>query len=171
MLSRRAEILADHIATFDRSQVPPLLKSLSTEISFSFMSSPWMTQNLPPRPRMQREIVLRKLENIIGVKPTRSELIEFARHFSWVEIGRNEKRVKALLIEKLDTHREQILPFLDSDYGREAVRKLYVKMLSRKQFQGYVTPTLIAFPKVPWSPQMPEVMRPEITVGFYLNHH
>jgi hypothetical protein len=130
-----------------------------------------MTQNLPPRPRIQREIVLRKLENIIGIKPTRSELIEFTQHFSWVGIGRNEKRVKALLIEKLDTQREQILPFLDSDYGREEVQKLYVKMLSRKQFQGSVTPTLIALPNVSWSPRMPAVMRPEITVGFYLNHH
>jgi hypothetical protein len=65
-----------------------------------------MTQNIPPRSRVQREIVLRKLENIIGIKPTRSELIEFVQHFSWVGIGRNEKRVKALLIEKLDTQRE-----------------------------------------------------------------
>jgi hypothetical protein len=130
-----------------------------------------MTQNFPPRSRAQREIVLRKLENIIGLKPTRSELIEIVQHFLWVGVGRNEKRVKALLIEKLDAQREQILPFLESDYGREAVRKLYVKMLTKKQFQGSVTPTLIALPNTPWSPRIPEVMRPEITVGFYLNHH
>jgi hypothetical protein len=85
------------------------------------------------RPRFQT--VCGKIESIIGTKPTRSELIHFTNYFEWAEVGRNERRVKASLISKLEAQRDRILPFLESPKGSQAIKDLYVRMLSMKRVQ------------------------------------
>jgi hypothetical protein len=59
--------------------------------------------------------------------------------------------MKTQPVEKLNTQQQQILPFLERDSEREAVRELFIRMLSMKQFQGYVTSTLIILSAMLWN--------------------
>jgi hypothetical protein len=86
------------------------------------------------RPRFQT--ICGKIESILGTKPTRSELINFTNYFEWAQVGRNERRVKASLISKLEAQRDRILPFLESHEGSQAIKDLYVRMLSMKRVQS-----------------------------------
>jgi hypothetical protein len=107
--------------------------------------------------------VYQRIVSLLGAHPNRAELIELVSWFGWVPLGRNEKRVKANLIRKLEAAKHSVLPFLDSRHGAWAVEKVYNDIVTRRRsardddYSPSVPPTHI--------PRLP----PEATVEFYLN--
>jgi hypothetical protein len=101
--------------------------------------------------------------SLLGAQPNRSELIELVSWFGWVPLGRNEKRVKANLIRKLETAKHSILPFLDSRHGAWALEKVCNDIIARRR--------RITREECPPPAPLPHIARlpPEATVEFYLN--
>jgi hypothetical protein len=105
--------------------------------------------------------VYERIKNIIGVYPNRPELIAIVKSLDLVPLTRNEKRVKILLIQKLEDEKARILPFLETPQGIGALERAYLKILtgmdfSEKQAVKEEKQTSIDLP-------------PEATVSFYLN--
>jgi hypothetical protein len=110
----------------------------------------------PPRQGFTAGRVLRRIYSIIGVYPSRSDLIEICSAFGWGPLTRREKRVKGILLARLESLNEQILPFLNSREGIEALEKSYIGIINREQ---KVRP-----------PAMPvEPLPAYASVSFYLN--
>lgn len=63
---------------------------------------------------------------MIGVHPNRSELTAIVSAMKWIPLGRSEKRVKALQIQKLEAARDRILPFLETTQGMKALESVYL---------------------------------------------
>jgi hypothetical protein len=99
----------------------------------------------------------------LGAYPNRSELIELVSWFGWVPLGRNEKRVKANLIRKLETAKHSIFPFLESRHGAWAIEKAYNDIVARRRKARCDA----------CQPPAPQThitrLPPEATVEFYLN--
>jgi len=148
------------------------LDALAASDSCATASSDCEAAPSPPR----RPSIVSRLESILGARPNRTDLIQFTDSFGWTEIGRNEKRVKACLIAKLESQRERILEFLNSRDGQQAVQDLYVKMLSAKRVREMLCPRqAIALPGRAEHDhdqiRAPREVVPETTVEFYLNRH
>jgi hypothetical protein len=87
-------------------------------------------------------------------------LIDLVHTLHWVSLNRNQKRVKSLLIEKLESAREQICPVLDTDQGRRAVISAWALVSQKKIYvhpSGGSDTTSFRLPA-------------ETTIGFYLSH-
>jgi hypothetical protein len=108
-----------------------------------------------------RDSVYRRITAIIGVHLTRSELAAIVSGLGWVPVGRNEKRVKPLLIQRLEAARDKILPALDTAQGVRELERAYVALLERKRIHREPGVGDVA----------PSVLPPEATVDFYLNQH
>jgi hypothetical protein len=103
--------------------------------------------------------VYRRITTIIGVHPNRSELTAIVNTLGWVPLGRSEKRVKGLLIQKLETARDKILPMLETAQGTKALEDAYLSVVGRK-------PPDASSALGEW---VPPALPPEATVEFYLN--
>jgi hypothetical protein len=103
--------------------------------------------------------VLRKIISLIGVHPSRNELIEITNILGWGPLTRAEKRVKNALIQRLETMRDTIIPFLDSRDGIKALQDAYLTIIKRQQEEphGGVAASQGTLP-------------PEASIHFYLNH-
>jgi hypothetical protein len=103
--------------------------------------------------------VYRRMTTILGVDPNRSELTAIVNTLGWVPLGRSEKRVKGLLIQKLETARDKIHPILDTAQGVKDLECAYFSVIRRKRMEA---PTATQHGSPPPLP-------PEATVEFYLN--
>jgi hypothetical protein len=100
---------------------------------------------------------------VIGAHPNRSDLVAVVAQLGWVPLGRSEKRVKQLLIQRLEEMKDQLLPLLDSPQGRRALENAYLSVLNRRS---------VSVEKEQSSePVTPFHLPPEATVEFYLNRH
>jgi hypothetical protein len=72
-------------------------------------------------------------------------------------LSRNEKRVKTLLIHRLEQFRDQLLPFLETQMGINALQAAYQPLLE-KRAQGFRRTADLELP-------------PEARIEFYLNKH
>jgi hypothetical protein len=93
---------------------------------------------------------------IIGAHPSRAELIAMVGLLGWIPLGRNEKRVKAVLIRRLENLRSELLPLLDTPTGMATVRAAYQAVLNQR---------------TPNNARSNESLPPEATVKYYLNRH
>jgi hypothetical protein len=73
--------------------------------------------------------VLRRIISIIGVYPSRTDLIHFWNALRWGPLGRAEKRVKRALLQKLESLQDRILPTLDTPDGIRKLQDAYVSIL------------------------------------------
>jgi hypothetical protein len=127
----------------------------------------------PSRPHSRRstshgDSVYRKITSLLGVHPNRSELIAIVTQLEWIPLGRSEKRVKALLIRKLENAKDKILPWLESPQGLRSLKETYMAIMSSKRLQEIQDAQGIGSPVVaaqPWT--LPR----EARVEFYLNRH
>ncbi|MDR1597639.1 MAG: hypothetical protein LBR89_01760 [Holosporales bacterium] len=97
----------------------------------------------PPRiVAVQEEVsqgqVCDRIRAILGAEPNRSELIQLARGFFEMTLDREEKRVKARLLAKLEQNAESILAILDTPEGIKGLRGAYIQILKRKS--GNIAP-------------------------------
>jgi hypothetical protein len=91
----------------------------------------------PPAPRPAPVAsVLRRVISIIGVHPSRTDLIAICTALDWGPLNRSEKRVKASLVQHLESMRSTILPFLETAEGAERLRKAYIHILKQQQQTG-----------------------------------
>jgi hypothetical protein len=103
--------------------------------------------------------VYRRITAIIGVHPNRSELTAIVNALGWVPLGRSEKRVKALLIQKLEGARDEILPILETTQGMQDLERAYLTVIARKKGDAGQMEDGGAISGLP----------PEATVKYYLN--
>jgi hypothetical protein len=78
-------------------------------------------------------VVLRRIISIIGVYPSRTDLIYLWNTLHWGPLGRTEKRVKAALLRKLESLHDQILPALETPDGLHKLQDAYVSILRRQR--------------------------------------
>jgi hypothetical protein len=118
-----------------------------------------MEDQTPVRNRAQEPAssVLKRISAIIGVYPSRNELIEITKERNWCVLNRNEKRLKKSVVARLEGMRDQLLPELETLEGITALRAVY-RQLSRKE-----RVTKVAAGPAPQT--LPEVA----TISFYLN--
>lgn len=109
------------------------------------------------RPFVEPNPVHSRIVAVIGVHPSRSELIAIAQSLGWGPLSRGEKRSKALLVQRLESMRNVLLPFLDTPEGRRALETSFRSIRRDKQ--------MAASPPTLQSP-----IPPEATVAYYLNH-
>jgi hypothetical protein len=93
---------------------------------------------------------------ILGAHLSRAELIAIVGVLGWVPLGRNEKRVKAFLIRRLESLRSELLPLLDTPAGVATLRNAYQVVVSKRTAKDN-------------QPNTP--LPPEARVEFYLNKH
>jgi hypothetical protein len=105
--------------------------------------------------------VYQRITAIIGVYPNQTELIAIVRALDLIPLTRSEKRVKALLIQKIEDERSRILPFLETPQGIGALQRAYLKILTGTDFSQNQN----AKEQRKTSTDLP----PEATVSFYLN--
>jgi hypothetical protein len=126
--------------------------------------------NPDPPPRQEQGPVLRRIYSIIGVYPSRSDLIEICSTFGWGPLTRTEKRVKRTLLMRLESLDAQILPFLNSPEGIDALEKAYIGMLKQEQKIRPSVPAPAVAPAIPVAPALPVApIPPYASVSFYLN--
>lgn len=89
-------------------------------------------------------VVLRRIISIIGVYPSRTDLIYFWNTLRWGPLGRTEKRVEAALLQKLESLHHQVLPTLETPDGRQKLQDAYVSIL-KSQRDHVAIPSVPAF--------------------------
>jgi hypothetical protein len=99
-----------------------------------------------------------RIASIVGDHLNRSELIKVVSLMEWIPLGRNEKRIKALLIQRLESARDRILPFLEDQNGIMALRGAYMSVRTKKTVEEEEPPPDLTLP-------------PEATIEFYINKH
>jgi hypothetical protein len=120
--------------------------------------------NIPPfpdlfPPMVEPNPVYNRIVSVIGVHPNRVELIAIVQGLGWGPLSRSEKRVKAALIQKLESMRDLLLPYLETSQGRRALEASFVSFHREKQ------------PRPLETPSPPErALPPEATIAYYLNH-
>jgi hypothetical protein len=107
----------------------------------------------------QPDSVYKRITSIIGVEPNRSELTALVNALSLIPLGRSEKRVKALLIQRLEEARDTILPFLQTRQGMGSLERAYLDIVHHRPSDASAAD--------PESVRVP--LPPEATVEFYLN--
>jgi hypothetical protein len=125
---------------------------------------------LPSRPHIRRSTshgnsVYCKITSLLGVHPNRSELIAIVTQLAWIPLGRSEKRVKALLIRKLEKSKDKILPWLNSPQGLRSLKETYVSIMNNKRLQEIQETQGIG------SPARTRTLPVEARMEFYLNQH
>jgi hypothetical protein len=70
--------------------------------------------------------------------------------------------VKSLLLDKLENNQDQILRFLDTTDGRQALECASVSLMRQKR---HAQP-----PSIPILPPTPEAIPPQAMISYYLNH-
>jgi hypothetical protein len=103
--------------------------------------------------------VYRRITTIIGGHPNRSELTAIVNILGWIPLGRSEKRVKALLIQKLEGAREKILPVLETTQGMRDLETAYLTVIERKRRE-------VRGMEGNW---MKQRLLPDATVEYHLN--
>jgi hypothetical protein len=93
---------------------------------------------------------------ILGTDPRRAELIAIVGLLGWIPLGRNEKRVKAFLIRRLESLRSELIPLLDTPIGVNTLLAAYQAVRNKR------TPN-----ETEGNPVLP----PEARIEFYLNKH
>jgi hypothetical protein len=73
--------------------------------------------------------VLRRIIAIIGVHPSRTDLIYIWNTLHWGPLGRTEKRVKGALLQKIESLHDRILPTLETRDGLQKLQDAYVSIL------------------------------------------
>jgi hypothetical protein len=77
--------------------------------------------------------VYRRIESILGVHLNRSELISLVSSLKLIPLTREEKRVKSLLIAKLEDQRDTLLPLLETRLVIASLEKAYASMARRTE--------------------------------------
>jgi hypothetical protein len=95
--------------------------------------------------------VLRRIAEIIGVRPSRRDLVGIAEHLRWGTLERLQKRVRAALVARIESMADTILPFLETHDGVKALQTAFVQIIRAEQSAA------------PWA------RPPETSVEFYLN--
>jgi hypothetical protein len=106
-----------------------------------------------------RDSVYRRITSIIGGDLNRSELTALVHALSLVPLGRSEKRVKSLLIQRLEEARDAILPFLQTQQGIASLERTYMAIADRNRKELPLAE----------ANERPIPLPPEATVEFYLN--
>jgi hypothetical protein len=101
--------------------------------------------------------VYNRISAIIGAHPNRSELVSLVTVFGWVHLSRDEKRVKARLILRLEEFRDQLLPFLETQIGIDALQTAYQPLLEKRARS--------------FRRRAGRELPPEAKIEFYLNKH
>jgi hypothetical protein len=109
-------------------------------------------------PLVEPNPVHSRIVSVIGVHPSRSELIGIAQSLGWGPLSRGEKRSKTLLVQRLESMRDVLLPFLSTTEGRRALHTSFVSIRRDK----VATPALA-------SPTPQRAVPPEATLAYYLN--
>jgi hypothetical protein len=99
-----------------------------------------------------------RIAAIIGVHLTRSDLIAVVHSLGLVPLGRDERRIKAMLIQKLEDARDTLLPLLDTPHAIASLKRAYGTLSLRN---GRTASTR--------HERAREELPPEATVEFYLN--
>jgi hypothetical protein len=122
---------------------------------------------------MGQQRVEQRLQAILGVSPTRSDLVRIAERLGWGPLSREEKRVKTHLLARLESRAAAILTFLETREGIRALETAYVHQIKGKD---QVRPShhsqrneakLISRKRSDWITDLP----PETTISFYINAH
>jgi hypothetical protein len=80
--------------------------------------------------------VVGRVISIIGVRPSRTDLIAICAALDWGPLNRSEKRVKTSLVQRLESMRSTILPFLETPEGAERLRNAYIDILKQQHHTG-----------------------------------
>jgi len=87
----------------------------------------------PPEAAAPGSAVMHRIVQVIGVRPSRADLIAICAQMGWATLTRKEKRVKAALVQKLEAMRASIVPLLGTPQGVAALQGAYVQVLRRQQ--------------------------------------
>jgi hypothetical protein len=88
---------------------------------------------LPEEEQIQGTAVLGRITKVIGIRPSRMDLIKIIEHRNWTTLNRTERRLKRTVVAKLETMREQLLSELDTPAGAKALQEAYISILRREQ--------------------------------------
>jgi hypothetical protein len=102
--------------------------------------------------------VLRQITKVIGIRPSRTDLIQITEHRNWTTLTRTDRRLKCSVVAKLDPMREQILPELETVAGVQALQDAYRAIIQKERLQRPSPPTPVG--------TSPDVA----AISFYLNH-
>jgi hypothetical protein len=107
--------------------------------------------------QMQGATVLGRIMKVIGIRPSRMDLIKIIEHRNWTTLNRTERRLKNTVVAKLETMREQLLSELDTPAGAKALQETYRTIIQQEQFKQV-------------APSIPVQGLPTVTnIAFYLN--
>jgi hypothetical protein len=102
--------------------------------------------------------VLLQITKIIGVHPSRTDLIQIVVKRNWMTLTRNERRLKSAVVAKLESMHEQLLPELETRAGVKDLQDAYRAIALKDQ--------LVKANRQPQTAAIP----PITTISFYLNH-
>jgi hypothetical protein len=124
-----------------------------TQSGLDEVSGPMLgSESLEIRVLQNPSRVMPLINSILGVSPTRSELVVMFEKMGWGRPTRGEKRVRASLVTRIESMAPTILPTLQTKQGIHALTVAYL------QARGPPKPTV---------PQPSEL--PEVGIQFYLN--
>jgi hypothetical protein len=103
---------------------------------------------------------MRRIQSIIGVAPTRSELVAIYESLRWGRASREEKRVRATLVTRIESMAGKILGFLETEEGVRALTVAYLRARDGHQREATAA-----------SAKQSRFPRPELGIAFYLNDH
>jgi hypothetical protein len=125
----------------------------------------WQTLPTPDIDPLNHRVA-NKLKGIFGHLPSREHLKHIARSMGWGPLSRAEKRVKALLLPRLESLATVILPELETQDGLDRVRAAYASAMR-------AAPALASRDAAASPPGSPAFVPPplplEATISFYLN--
>jgi hypothetical protein len=98
------------------------------------------------------------IRSILGVEPTRSELVGIFEKMGWGRATREQKRVRSVLADRIESLEGTILPVLQTPEGIRALTIAYLQARDGTREK----PKFV-------KPQSREEPRPELGIAFYLN--
>jgi hypothetical protein len=117
-----------------------------------------------PMPHFQQimypnSLVIIQMINILGVNPTRKDLLYFVKHLNWGPLTRDQQRFKSQLVAVLESKKSIILPFLYTKEGTEALIRVYRESKEALPRQGIQSTSSI------------DTFEDLCSISFFLNNH
>jgi hypothetical protein len=105
------------------------------------------------------------IQTILGVSPTRSELVYIFRGLGLGELTREEKRVRGKLVDRMESRKDAILPYLATAEGMRQLTRLYIQACQQSKGAVASVGAARAVADVPTVEQTPYPM----SIAAYLN--
>jgi hypothetical protein len=119
-----------------------------------------------PQINLSGNLVAKRIESILGILPNRSDLLKIANQMGWGPQTREEKRIKAHHLAKLEKMADLILPRLETPAGIHELQAAYASLLDQRR----ANLPFVEFPLRNLT-SVEQELPPETTIQFYLNKH